>query len=126
MIRYSYVQQLQPPAPFIQIRLQNPVTGDELHDVPAQLDTAADRTLIPETLVQTLALPQLGTLLIGGVGGVQQAMATYPLLLAVHSLPPQTIEVVASPGESWVLLGRDVLNSYRALLDGPQLAVEIG
>ncbi len=45
---------------------------------------------------------------------------------AVHSLPPQTIEVVASPGESWVLLGRDVLNSYRALLDGPQLAVEIG
>jgi len=126
VIRYSYVQQLQPPAPFIQIRLQNPVTGDELHDVPAQLDTAADRTLIPETLVQTLALPQLGTLLIGGVGGVQQAMATYPLLLAVHSLPPQTIEVVASPGESWVLLGRDVLNSYRALLDGPQLAVEIG
>jgi hypothetical protein len=82
--------------------------------------------LIPETLVQTLALPQLGTLMIGGVGGVQQAMPSYPLLLAVHNLPPQTIEVVASPGESWVQLGRDVLNNYRVLLDGPQLAAEIG
>jgi hypothetical protein len=111
---------------FVQVRLQNPVSGDELNDVPAQLDTAADRTLIPETLVETLALPQLGTLMIGGVGGVQQAMPTYPLLLAVHNLPPQTIEVVPSPGESWVLLGRDVLNVYRVLLDGPQLATEIG
>jgi hypothetical protein len=126
VIRYGYVQQLQPPAPFVQVRLRNPVSGDELNDVPAQLDTAADRTLIPETLVETLALPQLGTLMIGGVGGVQQAMPTYPLLLAVHNLPPQTIEVVASPGESWVLLGRDVLNVYRVLLDGPQLATEIG
>jgi hypothetical protein len=121
VIRYGYVQQLQPPAPFVYLRLKNPVTGDELHDIPAQLDTAADRTLIPDSLVQALALPQLGTLLIGGVGGVQQAMPTYPLLLVIHPLPPQTLEVVASPGESWVLLGRDVLNAYRALLDGLEI-----
>ena len=67
----------------------------------------------------------MGALLIGGVGGVQQAMPSYPLALAIHELPLRTIEVVASPGE-WVLLGRDVLNSYRALLDGPQMGVEIG
>lgn len=126
MIRYTYVPQLQPPAPFVYLRVQNPVTGDELRDVPAQLDTAADRTVIPESLVQSLRLPQLGILTIGGVGGVHQVMPAYPLLLAIHDLPLLTIEVVASPGESWVLLGRDVLNAYRLLLDGPQLALEIG
>lgn len=126
MIRYGYVQQLQPPAPFVHMRLQNPVAGNELHDVPAQLDTAADRTLIPEALVQALNLPQMGTLTIGGVGGTQQAMPTYPLALAIHDLAAQTIEVVASPGESWILLGRDVLNRHRLVLDGPQLLVEIG
>jgi len=105
VIRYRYAQQIQPPAPFVHIRVQNPVTGKELTDVPAQLDTAADRTLIPESLAQALALPQVGTLLIGGVGGVQQPLPTYPLSLGIHDLSPRTIEVVASPGEAWVLLG---------------------
>jgi hypothetical protein len=126
VICYAYVAQVHPPAPFVQVQLKNPVTGNELRDVPAQLDTAADRTLIPDTLVQALALPQMGTLTIGGVGGVQQVMPTYPLLLAIHDLPAQTIEVVASSGEPWVLLGRDVLNAERLLLDGPRLALEIG
>jgi hypothetical protein len=34
--------------------------------------------------------------------------------------------VVASSGEPWVLLGRDVLNAHRLLLDGPHLTLEIG
>jgi hypothetical protein len=126
MVRYGYVAQLEPPAPFVQVRLQNPVTGQELSDIPAQLDSAADRTLIPETLAERLALPQLGTVTIGGVGGVQFVMPSYPVMLQIHDLLSQTIEVVASPGESWILLGRDVLNVLRSLLDGPQQALEIG
>jgi hypothetical protein len=108
------------------VRLQNPVTGNELRGVPAQLDCAGDRTLIPEALAYKLGLPQLGTLTIGGVGGLQQVMPTYPLLLGIHDLAPHTIEAVASSGESWVLLGRDILNAYPLLLDGPKLALEIG
>jgi len=53
-------------------------------------------------------------------------MPTYPLRLAIHDLSYITIEVVASSGESWVLLGRDVLNTYRLVLDGPRLGLEIG
>jgi hypothetical protein len=94
--------------------------------VPAQLDPAADRTLLPDAIVQALALPQIGTIPIGGVGGFVQTLPSYPVQLAIHDLPAQVLEVVASAGESWVLLGRDVLNSHRVLLDGPQLAVEIG
>lgn len=126
MIRYRYVEDVTPPAPYVQVRLQNPVTGVEVTGIPAQLDTAADRSLIPESVVVRLSLPQVGTVTLGGVGGIQQVMPSYPVNLAIHDLPYQTIEVVASPGESWVLLGRDVLNGYRVLLDGPQLALEIG
>ena len=126
MIRYTYVSQLQPPAPFVQVQLHNPVTGNDLRDVPAQVDTAADQTLIPESVVQNLGLPQLGTATIAGVGGVQQVLPTYPLQLAIHNLPALTIEVLASSGEPWVLLGREILNAYRVLLDGPQLGLEIG
>jgi hypothetical protein len=126
VIRYPYVSQLRPPAPFIAVTLRNPVNGAEQLDVPAQIDSAADRTLLPNAVVDALALPQIGTVSTGGVGGIAQMMPSYPVQLAIHDLPAHIVEVVASAGESWVLLGRDVLNSHRVLLDGPQLAVGIG
>jgi hypothetical protein len=125
VIRYNYLPQLQPPAPFVHVTLRNPVTGAEQRDVPAQLDTAADRTLLPDPVVQALALPQIGTIPIGGVGGITQTMPCYPVQMTIHNLPVQIVEVVASAGESWVLLGRDVLNAHRLLLDGPRLILEI-
>jgi hypothetical protein len=53
-------------------------------------------------------------------------MPSYPVRITIHNFPPLTIEAVASPGESWVLIGRDVLNAQRLLLDGPGLVLEIG
>jgi len=49
--------------------LRNPITGTEQRDVPAQLDSAADRSVLPDALVQSLSLPQIESILIGGVGG---------------------------------------------------------
>lgn len=125
MIRYVYQTQLQPPAPFVYVALTNPITGAEIRDVPAQLDTAGDRTVLPGPLAIALALPQIGSISIGGVGGFVQTMPSYPVKIAIHDLPGIDVEVVASPGESWVLLGRDVLNSRHVHLEGPALTVEI-
>ena len=126
MIHYRYLAQVIPPAPFIYVTLRNPQTGAELHDVPAQVDTGADRTLLTDDLIQALGLHQLGTIQIGGVGGLAQAMPSYLVQVGIHNLPSQLIEVVANADEAWVLLGRDVLNSHRILLDGPRLSLEIG
>jgi hypothetical protein len=125
VIRYSYQTQLQPPAPFVYVTLRNPVTGAEVRDVPAQVDSAADRTVLPGTAIQTLSLPQIGTIAIAGVGGIIQNMPSYPVHLGIHNLPGALVEVVGSPGESWVLLGRDVLNAHNLLLAGPQQFLEI-
>lgn len=125
MIRHSYFRGLTPPAAFVYVTLQNPFTGVREQNVPAQIDTAADRTLLPDTLARKLSLPTVDRLRIGGVGGTEQEMPLHPLLLGVHDLPTLRIRVVSSPGESWVLLGRDVLNSYRMLLDGPGMGVEV-
>jgi hypothetical protein len=35
------------------------------------------------------------------------------------------LEVAASDGEIYALLGRDLLNHYRVVLDGPNLILEI-
>ena len=65
-------------------------------------------------------------MLIAGVGGVAQTMATYPVQVTIDNLSPQTVEAVASAGESWILIGRDLLNIHRLVLDGPQQLLEIG
>jgi hypothetical protein len=126
MIRYAFLAQLDPPAPFVNVVLRNPVSGEEVRDVPAQLDCAADRTVLPESVVKTLRLPQVGTIKLGGFGGATYTLPVYFVHLGVHDLPVQSLKVASHAEESWVLLGRDVLNLYRILLDGPRLALEIG
>jgi hypothetical protein len=125
MIRYAFLSQLEPPAPFVKVVLSNPASGVTLRDLPAQLDTAADRTVLPGFLIKSLALPQVGTMKLGSFGGATYTLPVYAVLLGVHDLPTRPFRVAAHPEEPWVLLGRDVLNSYRVLLDGPHLALEI-
>jgi hypothetical protein len=126
VIRYRYSMQVSPPAPFVYVTLQNPLTGAEMPNVPALLDSAADQTLIPDAFAQALGLTQLSIVTISGVGGIPQAMPSYAALLGIHNLPRQNLEVVGNPKETYVLLGRDVLNNHRIVLDGPQLSLEIG
>jgi hypothetical protein len=126
VIRYKYQPQVQPPAPFVYVTLRNPITGQELLDVPAQLDTAADHTLLSGASVRALSLPRIRDMKLGVAGGAVFVWPVYPVTVAIHNLTPLTLEVVASDNEQWALLGRDILNAHRILLDGPQLALEIG
>ncbi len=38
---------------------------------------------------------------------------------------PLLVRAVLGAAESHILLGRDVLNAYRVLLEGPQLSLEV-
>lgn len=125
MIVYAYNTQIFPPAPFVVLTLRNPVTGVVLSEVPAQIDSAADRTVLLLSITKAMDLEPLGNIQIGGFGGSITAVPTYAVLLGVHTLAERLIEVIAHAEESWVLLGRDVLNGLRIVLDGPRLALEI-
>jgi len=94
-------------------------------NVPAQIDTAADRTVLPEAFIQALRLQEIGMVSIGGLGGVIHSLPAYAVWLGVHDRSPTAFKVVGSPDESWVLLGRDVINAERLFLDGPGLALEL-
>jgi hypothetical protein len=97
-----------------------------LHDLPAQLDTAADRTVLPANLVRALGLLQLGSILTAGLGNLARLRPSYLVEVRIHNLTAHTIEAVSDPNEAWILLGRDVLNNHRIVFDGPQLTLEIG
>src|SRR5438445_13801390 len=56
MIHYSYNRQIQPPAPFVNVSVRCAETQKQSSHLPAQLDTAADRSAIPGSVAGELGL----------------------------------------------------------------------
>lgn len=110
-----------PPAPVAYVTLRNEATGAEWSDVPMQLDTGADVTLVPQAAVNKLGLtiiPDMQYELVGFEGSASLAVATELKLLfgrgifsGRYLLLDQEIGVI----------GRDILNFVPLLFDGPRL-----
>jgi len=126
MIRYRYNRQVAPPAPFVNVTIRVPASGAVASNRPAQLDTAAYRTVIPSFLAHELGLEPLDDVSVTALGGHTIALPSYIIEIQVHDFPPRRIEVIASDDEPHCLLGRDILNGLRIMLDGPNLSMEIG
>jgi hypothetical protein len=126
MIRYRYVTALTPPAPFVTVSLRCPSTGRQADGLPAQVDTAADRTVVPDTMIAALGLVPDGRAVFQGFGGQFLELPIYLVAITLHDCPPIPARVALGQGEPYILLGQDVLNTQRVLLDGPGLGVEVG
>src|SRR5260370_4119428 len=94
MIRYRYVTHLDPPAPFVNVSVSCPTTGSWARDIPAQVDCAADRTVLPGAVVSALGLVQVGRFLFEGFGGTIMELPVYLVAIQVHDLPPLEIRAV--------------------------------
>jgi Aspartyl protease len=120
-----YAPFVTPPGPFVLVRI-GPSAGTPASDSQlAQLDCGADRTVVTSELVQQLQLVPSGLALVAGLGGEVEESPLYDVSLTLAGFQPLSVEVFASEGEPWVLLGRDVLNRYRIVLDGPNQTLEI-
>jgi hypothetical protein len=126
MIRFRYSQDVTPPAPFVHVKVRPPDGGVELGWLPAQLDSAASRSVLPLRVAQEVGLVPADQIPIVGVGGHIATMPTYLVQVEIRLLVPLTVEAVAHEDEPFVLIGRDILNQFRVLLDGPGLVAEIG
>ncbi|MEK7785581.1 MAG: hypothetical protein AAB658_09215 [Chloroflexota bacterium] len=119
----DYNRLITPPAPFVSVAVAHPLRPAQLQAFAAKKDTAADITALPLAQVQLLALPQKNLLEIAGYNNQPEIILTYDASLEL-AYARVRLEVVAIP-EDYALLGRDVLNLLRLLLDGPALTLEI-
>lgn len=122
-VTYHYANE-NPPAPFVLVLVRNPLVSSGPVELPAKLDTGADQTVIPAALADQLGLTELGRVTFAGLGDVRSELPVFEVELVIRGLRPLRVEVVGSAGEPYVLLGRDVLNLYRIVFDGPRGKVE--
>lgn len=122
MTSYHYAPERTPPAPFVLVDLRNEETELTVDQFPAQVDTAADRTILPGVLSEALQLRKAGEAVFEGLGGKLSTAPLHRVFLRIHTNPLVEfveVEVSSNEGEQWILLGRDVLNRYRLIFDGP-------
>jgi hypothetical protein len=85
----------------------------------ALIDTGADLTAIPEFLDRRLNLYQIGRMAVEDVNGFTEVVDTFVarLIIADHIIPEHKVLIT---GLDFVVLGRDLLNSFYFLANGPE------
>jgi hypothetical protein len=112
-----------PPAPSLQVVVSNPYSKESRKE-RGKVDSGADISVIPFGFVPQLGLAPARRLLARGYDGREGSVITYYVDLAVQEFAFELVEVVATPRTD-ILLGRDILNRLKMLLDGKALTFEL-
>jgi predicted aspartyl protease len=118
VIRIPYSTSFRIPAPVLSVTVRNPNLNRPAVVLDAQIDTGADRTVVPAVVVTKLGLLPGGHLQFGGIGGVI-TLPVYYVSISIPGVMDFTIDAAGDDDETLVLLGRDVLNALHTHLDGP-------
>ena len=120
---FSYA--VYPPAPALEIRLVNPISGRRSDNFLAVLDTGADLTVAPLHMLQTLRIPALRRERVRGLWGGQAIVQVFLLDILVNDELYSGVEILGGASEDEILIGRSLSNLLRLLLDGPDSSVEV-
>ena len=121
---WTYNQNVKPPAPFIDIIISHVENSEQTAQVRAKIDSGADITAIPISLIDQLELPITKKIIARGYDATPISVFTYSVSLEIAEVRFKNLRVIASPRD-YVILGRDVLNRFYLNLNGPDLNFEL-
>lgn len=109
-----------PPAPVAYVTLRNPQNGSVIPNIPLLIDTGADATLLPLNAVKKLGVEievdsEFEVQVFDGETKLLQ-VARLDLLVFNKTFKGEYLLIDRPEG----ILGRNILNHIRLLLDGPQ------
>lgn len=93
--------------------------------LPAFVDSGADGTIVPVRHRKGIDAPKVGITFIRSQWHERHRMVTYQIDIQIDTLTVRNIEVVGDAISDEIVLGRDVLNRLRVLLDGIAQTTEI-
>lgn len=125
MNTYPYLISYQPPFPVIEVVLHNSDTALHTATLKAFLDTGADGTLAPLTYLREILAPPLTETRLRSHWGEWRVAQLFLVDIRIGILTLPNMFVVGDEQGNEVVLGRDVLNRLRLLLDGPAMLTTI-
>ncbi len=124
-MKYPYDASYQPPFPVAQIILYNSEEG--LHTAPenALLDTGSDGSLVPIAYLRQIFAPAITDTRMRSHWGEWRSAQLFVVDLELDGLRLPDVFVVGDEQGDEIVLGRNVLNKLRLLLDGSAGLTEI-
>ncbi len=110
-----------PPAPLAYVTLRQRTTAQQWSDVPMLLDSGADVTLLPRSVVDRLGvevIPERQYELVGFDGAASLAPVVQLELIFLGRMFRGQFLLI---DQEWGIVGRNILNAVALLLDGPHL-----
>ncbi len=121
---YAYLDTYHPPMPALEIRLGYPGKELAIGPLTAIVDTGADGTLMPQSLIDEIEAPLVDDVRVRSPWGKWRYLQLFTVDVGIETLCLSAIEVVGDDLGDEIILGRNILNQLRLLLDGPAGQVE--
>ncbi len=124
-MRYPYDTSYQPPFPVARVVFYNSEEGLRTTPENALLDTGSDGSLVPIAYLRQILAPVLTDTRIRSHWGEWRSAQLFVVDLELDDLRLPGVFVVGDEQGDEIVLGRNVLNKLRILLDGPASLTEI-
>lgn len=118
-MKYLYDADYQPPFPVAPIVLRNSEEGLYTERMQALLDTGSDGTLVPIACLEEILAPPMAETHIRSHWGERRAAHLFVVDMELGDLKLPDVFVIGDAQGTEIVLGRNVLNKLRVLLDGP-------
>ncbi len=122
---HRYSRAYSPPMPSLEIYLSLPSGAPRVGPLAALIDTGADGTLVPSKHLRLLESAETDQVWIRSQWGEHRLALGYMVDLHIGALRLPAVHVVRDDRGKEIIIGRDVLNKLRLLLDGPAETTEI-
>lgn len=120
-----YSNEWFPPMPVLEISLGYPGESLSLGPHIAIVDTGADGSLIPIRFVEQLQIPLVDEVRLRSQWGEWRRARIFTVDIGIGLLCIPAVEVVGDERGNEIVLGRNVINKLRLLLDGPATTTEV-
>jgi hypothetical protein len=122
--QFLFSQQRFPSMPVLQVVFVSSEVDLQTASLTATIDTGADASFVPLALLEEI-LAQVGkSIYASSLWGERQEFSSFVVDVRIGNLTFPGVQVVGYDGDE-IILGRDVLNKLRLLLDGPAQTTEI-
>lgn len=118
VITFDYDSNYFPAAPFVEIEVDGYTGSDNRRSLWAMVDSGADATMIPHTILQAIGATYKETTWMRGTAGGRIEVDLYLVAVQVGSELIHGLHVVSIPSTNEAVVGRDVLNQLVITLDG--------
>ncbi len=117
---YGNTQHSVSPSPEALVKISNPSDFSKICDVMGIIDSGAVMTCIPESILSQLGKLTYSSVSIRDINGNIINRKTYIIDIQIEDYQIKNVEVIVVP-KRYTLIGRDIINQFKIVLDGPKL-----